>query len=151
MESRADPIALSSQIHVGVVVRDIEKSTGLLSSAFGIGPWDIRERRYSAEQVLEGKGPFAYRVAFATLGPIELELVEVMEGSTIHSDFLAAHGEGIHHIGFRVPELQQVVTSLQEQGIGVLQSAFREGARYAYMNPADCGGITFEFVERTPT
>jgi hypothetical protein len=60
-------------------------------------------------------------------------------------------GEGIHHIGVRVPHVQQVLDTLQQHGIGILQSAFREGARYAYMDPAECGGIMFEFVERNAT
>ena len=52
-----------------------------------------------------GKGPFSYRVAFAVLGPIEMELIEVLEGNTIHADFLNTRGEGIHHIGFRVADM----------------------------------------------
>ncbi|MDO8751612.1 MAG: VOC family protein [Dehalococcoidia bacterium] len=149
MEPNPGPIALPSQLHIGAVVRDLDKTINYLSSTFGIGPWDIRERRYPKEQVVVGKGPFAYRVAFAAMGPIELELIEVVEGSTIHAEFLANKGEGLHHIGFRVPDLQQVEASLQRHGVGVTQSAFREGARYAYMDPSELGGITFEFTERT--
>ena len=149
MEARVDPIALPQQLHIGVVVKDMDRTIQLLSSTFGIGPWDIKERRYPEEQVVVGKGPFSYRVAFGALGPIELELIEVLEGSTIHADFLNTRGEGIHHIGFRVPDMQQTITTLQQQGIDVLQSAFREGSRYAYMDPTELGGIMFEFVERT--
>ena len=72
----------------------------------------------------------------------------MLEGSTIHAEFLDTKGEGIHHIGFRVPDVQQVVTTLEHQGVGVLQSAFREDGRYAYMDPAEFGGIIFEFVQR---
>jgi len=148
MESRDEPIALPQQLHIGVVVKDMDRTIQLLSSTFGIGPWNTWERRYPEEQITVGKGPFSYRVAFAALGPIELELIEVLEGSTIHADFLNTRGEGIHHIGFRVSDLQKPVTALQQQGIDVLQSAFREGGRYAYMDPTEFGGIMFEFVER---
>jgi len=148
VESRVDPVALPQQLHIGVVVKDMDRTIQRLSSTFGIGPWDIKERRYPKEQVVVGKGPFSYRVAFAALGSIELELIEVLEGSTIHADFLNTRGEGIHHIGFRVPDMQKTVTALEQHGIGVLQSAFREGARYSYMDPTELGGIMFEFVER---
>ena len=148
MESRVDPIALPQQLHIGVVVKDMDRTIQLLSSTFGIGPWDIKERRYPEAQVVVGKGPLSYRGAFGGLGPIELELIEVLEGSTIHADFLHARGEGIHHIGFRVKDLENTVTTLQQQGIDVLQSAFREGSRYVYMDPTELGGIMFEFVER---
>jgi len=151
VESRVDPIALPQKLHIGVVVKDMDRTIQRLTSTFGIGPWDIKERRYPEEQVVVGKGPFSYRVAFADLGPIELELIEVLEGSTIHADFLNARGEGIHHIGFRVKDLENTVTTLQQQGIGVLQSAFREGSRYVYMDPTELGGIMFEFVERGQT
>jgi methylmalonyl-CoA/ethylmalonyl-CoA epimerase len=150
MQSRVDPIALPQKLHIGVVVKDMDKTIERLSTTFGIDSWDTWERHYPEAQVVVGKGPFAYRVAFADLGPIELELIEVLEGSTIHADFVNTKGEGLHHIGFRVPDLQQVVNTLQEKGIGVQQSAFREGARYAYMDPAELGGIMFEFVERKP-
>ncbi len=149
MESRVEPIALPQKLHIGVVVKDMDSTIQRLTSTFGIGPWDIKERRYPEAQVVVGKGPFSYRVAFADLGPIELELIEVLEGSTIHADFLNARGEGIHHIGFRVQDLENTVTTLQQQGIGVLQSAFREGSRYVYMDPTELGGIMFEFVERS--
>ena len=149
MESRVEPIALPQKLHIGVVVKDMDSTIQRLTSTFGIGPWDIKERRYPEAQVVVGKGPFSYRVAFADLGPIELELIEVLEGSTIHADFLNARGEGIHHIGFRVQDLENTVTTLEQQGIGVLQSAFREGSRYVYMDPTELGGIMFEFVERS--
>lgn len=149
MESRGEPIALPQKLHIGVVVKDMDSTIQRLTSTFGIGPWDIKERRYPEAQVVVGKGPFSYRVAFADLGPIELELIEVLEGSTIHADFLNARGEGIHHIGFRVKDLENTVTTLEQQGIGVLQSAFREGSRYVYMDPTELGGIMFEFVERS--
>ena len=76
------------------------------------------------------------------------ELIEVLDGETIHSEFLKTHGEGLHHIGFRVPDVDAVVGPLEERGVGVVQSAFREGARYAYMDPAELGGIMLEFVQR---
>ncbi len=147
-KQHAGSVELSPQIHVGVVVKDLNKAIESLSSIFGLGPWDIAERRYPKEQVEVGKGPFTYKVAFAAMGPVQLELIEVVEGNTIHAEFLRKKGEGIHHIGFRVPDVRQVVDTLQQYGIGVSQSAFREGARYAYMDPAGLGGITFEFVQR---
>ncbi len=145
-----ESIALPPQLHVGVVVKDMNATMQRLSSIFGIGPWDVKERHYPEERVVAGKGPFSYRVAFAALGPIELELIEVLEGSTIHAEFLRTRGEGLHHLGFRVPRVQPILDTLQQHGIGVLQSAFREDARYAYMDPAGSAGIMFEFVERRP-
>ena len=150
MESKVDPIALPQQLHIGVVVRDMDSTISRLSSTFGIGPWEINERTYPPEQVVVGTGPYTYRTAFANLGPIELELIEVLDGSPIHTDFLKTKGEGVHHIGFRMPDMDKAVTTLQRQGIGVMQSAFREGSRHAYMDPTDLGGIMFEFVERKP-
>ena len=148
MESGVSPIALPQKIHIGVVVEDMDRTINLLSSTFGIGPWDINKRQYPVEQVTVGTGSYAIRTAFADLGPVELELIEVLEGSTIHADFLNTKGEGLHHIGFRVPDLDKAVGEAQAQGVGVAQSAFREGSKHAYMDPSDLGGIMFEFVER---
>jgi len=143
-----NPMALPQKIHLGVVVKDMDKTISHLSSTFGIGPWDINKRQYPVEQVTVGKGSYAIRTAFADLGPVELELIEILEGTTIHAEFLNSKGEGLHHIGFRVPDLEKAVSEAQEQGVGVAQSAFREGSKHAYLDPSDLGGIMFEFVER---
>ena len=148
MATSNNPLKPTQKLHIGVVVKDMDKTIAVLSSNFGIGPWDINERHYPAEQVSVGTGSYAIRTAFADLGPIEMELIEVLEGSTIHADFLNSKGEGLHHIGFRVPDLEQAVSTAEQQGIGVAQSAFREGSKHAYLDPSDLGGVIFEFVER---
>ncbi|MBI2873154.1 MAG: VOC family protein [Chloroflexi bacterium] len=139
----------SGPIHVGVVVKDMDSTIQFLQSNLGIGPWRTWERHYSREQVTVGEGPFSFRVAFASLGPIEMELIEVLEGNTTHARFLETHGEGLHHIGFRVPDMKAVAARLQERGVDILQSGVREDGGHVYMDSARTGGVIFEFSQRS--
>ena len=135
MKSDTGAVTLPSADQVGVVVRDVDKTVEFLSSTFGIGPWRIMEVSRSEDEIRVGDGPYKLKLAFAQLGLFELELIQVLEGKTIWSDFLETKGEGLHHIGFHVPNMDELVSKMQQQGVGVLQSGFGQGRGYAYMNP----------------
>ena len=86
-------------IQVGVVVRDLEKSMKELTALFGIGPFrvvDCPPVGRESQQFLNGRlVRFRTRQAFADMGSVELELIQPVEGDTIWSAFMAAHGPGI--------------------------------------------------------
>ncbi len=143
-------------VQVGVVVRDIEKSMRELTDVFGIGPFRVvdcpppgREDR----QLRDGR-PIGFRTrqAFASLGTVELELIQSLEGPTIWADFLAAHGPGIHHVRFNVENLEEVIDALAGRGIAVTQegAGIREGTRWANFDTEDRVGFTVEVMKPLP-
>lgn len=132
--------------HMGVVVRDVDKTVAFLSSTFGIGPWQIREMSRSQDEVRVGEGPYKVKVALTTIGSLNLELVQPIEGRTMHSRFLEARGEGLEHIGFRVPNMDEVVSKLQQHGMRIRQSYVGQTG-YAYMDSPETGGIIFEITQ----
>ena len=50
------------------------------------------------------------------------ELIQPLYGTTIHSEFLKEHGEGIHHVKMYYKDIPKAVKSFEEQGIYPLQS-----------------------------
>ena len=144
-------------IQIGVVVRDLERTTRELTEIFGIGPWRTivypPADRGDIETTYRGEhGNFRYRLAFADLGSVELEIVEPLEGESIWSDFLAEHGEGIHHIRFNVTDIQSVLGYLAGEGIGVTQSGsgLRPGTFWANLDTEARLGFTVELMEPVP-
>jgi hypothetical protein len=144
-------------IQIGVVVRDLDRTTRGLSEVFGIGPWRTivypPEDRDDIETTYRGRpGQFRYRQAFADLGSVELEIIQPLEGESIWSDFLAEHGEGIHHIRFNVPGIQSVLGYLAGQDIGVTMSGsgLRPGTFWANLDTQARVGFTIELMEPVP-
>jgi methylmalonyl-CoA/ethylmalonyl-CoA epimerase len=103
--------------HIGVVVKDIEKAAEFYAATFGLGPFTIDT--YSLENVsYRGKPASAkMKAAFAFSGDFMIELVEVIEGETPHTEFFNAKGEGVQHLAFPVQDMETSLARLAEQGI----------------------------------
>ena len=130
---------------IGVVVEDLDRTMAFYQSAFGLGPFDIRE--VGAPNVWDRgeEKPIKARLAFATLGEVELELIQILEGDSVHLEFLREHGEGLHHLGFFVKDFQAKLEQAEALGFKVLQTdPFRQA--YAYLDTREPGGIIFELI-----
>ncbi len=83
------------------------------------------------------------RLAFAQLGPIQIELIQIKEGKSVHLDFLETRGEGLHHLGMYVADFDKRLEAFREKGIGILQRG-QGMRRYAYL---DTKPIILELIE----
>lgn len=77
---------------VGIVVKSIEKTVKFYSERFGIGPFEIREVSYPNATYYGEKAGYRGKRAFAKVGPVTFELIELVEGKTIHEAFLKEKG-----------------------------------------------------------
>ena len=84
-------------------------------------------------------------------GPIEIELIEVLEGETPHSEHLRSHGEGLHHVRFRVSGLEAKLAEMERAGFETIFFKRFEGAgnvAFAYVeSPAEMGRHVIELLE----
>jgi methylmalonyl-CoA/ethylmalonyl-CoA epimerase len=130
---------------IGVVVEDVDRAIAFYESVFGLGPWDIRE--VGAPNVWDRgqEKQIKARLAFATVGQVEIELIQILEGDSLHVEFLRKHGEGLHHLGFFVRDFQAKLEQAEAMGLEVLQvDPFRQA--YAYLDTRQTGGIIFELI-----
>lgn len=108
------------------------------------------------------------RVAFITLGDTELEYLESFDprqpGSIDHGSagttrqdqgaiarFVARQGAGLHHIAFKVADIDAVLTRLARAGAPLIDQKGRPGSRASrigFMHPKGTGGVLMHFVER---
>jgi methylmalonyl-CoA/ethylmalonyl-CoA epimerase len=65
-----------------------------------------------------GAEPTSYVLdfAFGSLGGLEIELIQWISGDTPHRDFVQSGREGMHHLRFRVDDLQQWTAKLATAG-----------------------------------
>jgi methylmalonyl-CoA/ethylmalonyl-CoA epimerase len=142
---------------IGVVVRDIHQTMKVLTEVFGIGPWRVfnipPEDHKDLPRFYYGK-PTNYSSiqAFAELGPVELELIQPLEGESIFTDFLEKRGPGIHHIRFNIEHMEPVVEHLKNHNIGVAQSGLgiRPGTEWANFDTERLIGFTIEVLKKLP-
>ena len=137
-----------AHIHqVGVVVKDLDKTVSFLT-AIGLGPFVIRNAKHPAATVKGKKESYVVRIALSQQGPLQFELIEYVEGKTIHKDFLDEKGEGLHHIRFMVSDLDNVIDKFSEMGVEVLQEdRFENGGGIAYMDAEKTGGVVMELTQ----
>ncbi len=144
-------ILLGDPTHVCVVVRDVEKTANAYADLFGIGPFQVRVIETPSERALvQGQHErYVVKFAYAKTATIVIELAETAEGRTAYKEFLDAHGEGIHHIGFKAPPpLDRELERWRKQGISSLQVNYRDDTRYgwAYMDTRATVGCILEIV-----
>lgn len=128
---------------IGVVVRDVDACILAYEKILGEGAFVTIEGEEPAvlgdgrEVMIKGK------LAFAQVGPVQLELIQILGGPSIHVEFLENGGEGIHHIGVYVPDFDERLEKYREMGINVLQQG-KGIRRYAYL---DTKPIMLELIE----
>jgi len=145
------PFESSSIFQVGIVVNSIDETVKFYEEVFGIGPFEIREVNYPTATFYGEKEGYRGKRAFAKLGPITLELIELISGKTIHEDFLKEKGEGVHHLGFEVKNLKESIEMAKRHGIKVTQGFAREdGSGFAYLDSDKIGGVVFELIRKAP-
>lgn len=150
---RIDPhlkniLGLNEVSQIGIVVRDLEKAIKNYSDIFGIVFPKVVVREYFNRMYRGKPGNFRIKLALGMMGELQIELIEVLEGETIYGEFLEKKGEGLHHLGFVVKNMEERIRALESLGIGVLQSGERVGSRFAYMDTEKIVGVIFEFIER---
>jgi hypothetical protein len=117
---------LGNLVEIAMVTYDIQKTMdGLLQ--FGIGPWQVFEfcPKNTSNQTYRGKpSAFVLKVGFAQSGSMILELMEPVSGPNIFSEFLEAHGEGIHHVAYDCNNIpfKERIEELNRRGFEVVQS-----------------------------
>lgn len=130
---------------VGIIVRDIEKTMQKFRSIMGIESFKLLP---APEAIIHGKKiDCTARLAFAQSGPIEIELIEPVKGESIWMQFLHDKGEGVHHLGIFVPDIDKELDRYTKMGVGVLQSGGDEYVKYAYMDTTATIGVIIELLQ----
>jgi len=134
-------LQLETVDQIGIAVRDADKVIETWSSMFGIGPWTFKSISGT-----DAKGrSWKARLAFAYLGTVQIELIQPVEGRIFQSRFLETFGEGLHHLGFYVDDVEGEISKLLDQGAKLL---FKAEGEFAYFESGGPGGVIFELIRR---
>jgi hypothetical protein len=77
-----------------------------------------------------------------------MELIQAESGDNIYWEFFEKHGEGLHHLGFVVDDLDAELAKAKEQGIPVLMYGKVDGGGFAYLDSTETGGVIMELLQQ---
>ena len=139
---------------VAFVVRDLDRAMAAWAER-GVGPWRVfafGPDRLHGMTVRGGERPYAMRLALASARAIDYELIEPMQGPSLYAEHLARSGEGLHHLGYYVSDIDEAVTAMAERGYAVVQAGRGVGASgdgaFAYFDTARDFGCVLEAIAR---
>ena len=130
--------------HVGIACRDLASAVAFYESTFGL---IVASREENSEQ---GVREALLRVADAPAGASYVQLLEPLGPDSPVGRFLARHGEGVHHIGYGVTDIEAALASIGATGVRLIDARPRHGsmgASIAFLHPKDVGGVLTELVQ----
>jgi methylmalonyl-CoA epimerase len=123
--------------HVGIAVTDLGAALAFYRDVLGLEP--------HAPENVDGA-----RILSLAFGESEIELLAPLEDDSPIGRFLAKRGPGIHHVCFRVPDLDAALQACRAAGYRLIDETPRTGAggrRIAFVHPKTTAGILLELTE----
>ena len=137
------------------VTDEIAATEALLREQFGSGPWTrIPDVHFDPEHSrLRGEPhEFTAHISLAYAGDLQLELIQPVAGRSVHTEFLARHGPGLHHVCFEVDDLAAACARAEQAGVPVLQSGSMMAGEieFAYLDGSAAGAPYIELARIGP-
>ena len=125
--------------HVGVAVNDLDAAISLYEGTFGM---PLVHRETVEEQGVEA--------ALLDVGDGHVELLLPLGDETPVGKFVAKRGQGLHHVAYRVSDIDATLAGLKVRGVELIDAEARMGirrSRVAFLRPRSTGGVLTEIVE----
>jgi len=125
--------------HVGVAVSDLEAAVALYEDTLGM---ELVHRETVDEQGVDA--------VLLDVGDSHVELLHPTGPDTPVGKFIAGRGEGLHHVAYRVDDIDAALERLRSAGVRLIDESPRTGirnSRVAFLHPKSTGGVLTEIVE----
>ena len=124
--------------HVAIAVKNVEAATQNFVKLLNAKPIRV-------EILQEKAGPV--KVAYMQLGENILTLIQSMEPDGFLNKHIEKFGEGMHHMGLEVDNLDEFVRETESKGFKIpLRDEF-SNRREVVLRPKDSSGVIFQIME----
>jgi len=126
-----------SVAHVGIAVTSLTEALRFYREVLGLSP--------GRPETLDGA-----TIVSLDFGGVDVELLEPSDPASPVAKFLAQRGPGIHHISYRVSDLDAALERCRTAGYHLVDETPRRGAggrRIAFVHPKTTDGILLELTE----
>jgi methylmalonyl-CoA/ethylmalonyl-CoA epimerase len=130
---------LSTIDHVGIAVDDIDEALALYRDVLGM---PLVHRETVSEQGVDA--------VLLDVGDSHVELLQPLHPDTAVGKYLSKRGPGLHHVAYRVADIDQALSALAAAGMRLIDERPRtgiRGSRVAFLHPSSTGGVLTEIVE----
>ena len=129
--------------HVGIAVEDLDVALALYEGSLEM---QVAHRETVTEQGVEA--------VLLDVGNTHVELLRPLGPETAVGKFLARRGPGLHHVAYRVDDIDATLDALRAAGVELIDEQPRIGirqSRVAFLHPRATGGVLTEVVEPAGT
>jgi methylmalonyl-CoA/ethylmalonyl-CoA epimerase len=133
------PTVLTEIDHVAIAVDDLEAAIAYYRDTFGC---EVEHR-----EVVERDG---VEEALLKVADSYIQLLTPVRDDSTVAKYLAAKGQGIHHVGYRVDDCGAALERVKAEGHKVIDEAPRPGSRgttVAFVHPKTAFGTLIELVQ----
>ena len=125
--------------HIGIAVKDIEKSNLLFKKLLNTPCYKIEE--------VKDQG---IKTSFFKTGDQKIELIASLGNHSPIESFLEKKGEGLHHVAFEVSDLKSEVKRLKSEGFIPIDETPKRGAdnkMIVFLQPKNTNGVLIELCQ----
>ena len=124
--------------HVAIAVKDADQATRqfvMLLNAIPIRTIILKEKA----------GPA--KVSYMQIGENIISLIQSMDADGFINQHIAKHGEGLHHLGLEVDNLEEFITEVEGKGFKIpLRDEFSNRSEVV-LRPRDSAGVVLQILE----
>lgn len=125
--------------HIGIAVKDLAIAEKTFSDVLGVSSY--KRELVASESVI---------TSFFECNSSKIELLSATNSDSAIAKFIEKRGEGIHHIAFRVPDLNSEILRLQDLGYQILSAPKigADGMLICFMHPKETHGVLVELCQK---
>jgi methylmalonyl-CoA/ethylmalonyl-CoA epimerase len=125
--------------HIGIAVSNLEDGIRMYTD-FGL--------RHETTEIIDDQKVV---VGILPIGESKVELIQATDSESAIAKFIDKKGEGVHHIAFRVENIEESLKNLSAKGYRLIDKKPRigaGGAKIAFIHPKSMCNVLIELVER---
>ncbi|MBH52366.1 MAG: methylmalonyl-CoA epimerase [Chloroflexi bacterium] len=124
--------------HTAIVVKDINDSISFYEDLFGVSSGPVED--------IEDQG---VKACLIKIGGTQLEIIQPVQADTGVAKFLENRGEGLHHIGLEVENIENALEILKSREVQLIDQKPRHGlsGTIAFLHPRATKGVLIELVQ----
>lgn len=131
---------ITSLDHIGIAVHSIEDTLPIYTQLLGL-----------KLKKLEDAKKHRIKAALLAVGETNIELIEPLDEESPISRFLEKQGQGIHHIAFKVDNIEKSLDELKAKGVALIDKKPKigfEGGKIAFLHPKSTGNVLIELCQK---
>ena len=137
---------------IGLITADVQKALPSFAAALNLQTW--YEPRYAEKHFFIGSEEVElnFNIVFAYSGGLQIELIEEKsQVAAIYREHLEQSGQGIHHLGFFVPDIEANLGAARRLGLetlfeGQFKTAGGGSVRFVYLDTRPQCGVILEMI-----